>query len=87
MIELEFEKVGDINTAFPYLCVYFKGEKEPFMDVGITGAGSIEYIFYPHPKNLILSSENWNAILLRAQIFLETELSNKKFEDEWDASV
>ncbi|WP_448651135.1 hypothetical protein ACSHWC_25300 [Pseudomonas fluorescens] len=86
MAELAFEKVGDINTSFPYLCVYFKGEKEPFMDIGITASEGVAYNLYPHTQPLILSAEQWNAIALRGQLFLEAELENKRFEDNWEAS-
>ena len=50
MKQLEFEKVGDINSFFPYLCVYFKGEREPFMDIGISEKEVIEFTFYPNKK-------------------------------------
>ncbi|SDU95988.1 hypothetical protein LOY64_13895 [Pseudomonas corrugata] len=80
MEQLEFEKVGDINSCFPYLCVYFKGEKESFMEVGISAAGAIEFIFYPNKKKVVLNISQWNEISARAQTFLEAELQNKEFE-------
>lgn len=86
MVELEFEKVGDINALFPYLCVYFKGSKEPFMEIGISDKEVVEYIFYPHAQELMLSSGQWNLIFSKGQVFLDVELKNKKFEDEWGAS-
>lgn len=80
MKQLEFEKVGDINTFFPYLCVYFKGECEPFMDVGISEQEAIEFTFYPCNKNVVLNIPQWNELLARAKAFLAAELKNKKFE-------
>lgn len=79
-IELEFEKVGDINSFFPYLCVYFKGEKEPFMDIGISEGELVEFNIYPGKNKLLLSFAQWEAVLLRSQDFLKVELENKKFE-------
>jgi len=80
MKQLEFEKVGDINSFFPYLCVYFKGESEPFMDVGISEKGGIEFTFYPSKKNVVLSISQWEELSARAQVFLMAELRNKEFE-------
>lgn len=28
-VNLIFEKVGDVNSDYPYLCVYKEGEREP----------------------------------------------------------
>ncbi|KAB0508545.1 MULTISPECIES: hypothetical protein [Pseudomonas] len=80
MKQLEFEKVGDINSFFPYLCVCFKGENEPFMDVGISEKGVIEFTFYPSKKNVVLSISQWEELSARAQVFLIAELRNKEFE-------
>lgn len=33
MSRLLFEKVGDINFVYPYLCVYMHGEQEDFMEI------------------------------------------------------
>ncbi|MCD9572395.1 hypothetical protein [Pseudomonas protegens] len=79
MTKLEFEKVGDVNTFFPYLCVYFEGEKDPFMEIGISEEEVVEFIFYPGNK-LILNAAQWEEILVRSQVFLKVELENKKFE-------
>jgi hypothetical protein len=80
MKQLEFEKVGDINSFFPYLCVYFKGEREPFMDIGISEKEVIEFTFYPNKKNVVLSISLWHELSARAQVFLMAELKNKEFE-------
>lgn len=87
MKQLEFEKVGDINSFFPYLCVYFKGEREPFMDIGISEKEVIEFTFYPNKKNVVLSISLWHELSARAQVFLMAELkiksSNRDTADKW----
>lgn len=78
--QLEFEKVGDINSDFPYLCVYFKGENNPFMEVGISRAQAIEFIFYPRQKKMLLSLSQWEEVAERARVFLKAEIANQAFE-------
>ena len=78
--QLEFEKVGDINSDFPYLCVYFKGENDPFMEIGISREQAIEFIFYPGQKKTILSFSQWEEIAERARVFLKAEIANQVFE-------
>lgn len=80
MKQLEFEKVGDINSFFPYLCVYFKGESEPFMDIGISEKGVVEFNFYTSKNNVVINMHQWGELSERAQIFLKAELQNKEFE-------
>jgi hypothetical protein len=80
MKQLEFEKVGDVNSFFPYLCVYFKGESEPFMDIGISEKGVIEFNFYTSKNNVVINMHQWGELSERAQIFLKAELQNKEFE-------
>jgi hypothetical protein len=77
--QLEFEKVGDINSDFPYLCVYLKGENDPFMEIGISRAQAIEFIFYPGQKKL-LSFSQWTEVAERARVFLKAEIANQAFE-------
>jgi hypothetical protein len=47
MRELVFEKVGDINYTYSYLCVYLRGDKEPFMEIGVTDDKELELTIYP----------------------------------------
>ena len=78
--QLEFEKVGDINSDFPYLCVYFKGENDPFMEIGISREQAIEFIFYPGQKKVALSLSHWEEVAERARVFLKAEIANQAFE-------
>lgn len=45
-LNLVFEKVGDINSDYPYLCVYREGEREPFMEISVNQERKIEFVFY-----------------------------------------
>ncbi|MGI9809911.1 hypothetical protein ACR3IF_04480 [Pseudomonas aeruginosa] len=75
-LNLVFEKVGDINSDYPYLCVYREGEREPFMEISVNQERKIEFVFYSRADNLSLSSEEFYEIYGRAA-FLPQALENE----------
>ncbi|MHA6882337.1 hypothetical protein [Ralstonia pseudosolanacearum] len=77
MDDLIFEKVGDINFTYPYMCIYREGESESFMEIGITDAKEIEMTIYPNERNVVIGIEQWEEISKRARVFLK-----KVLEDE-----
>ena len=77
MQKLLFEKVGDIHSTYPYLCVYLPGGNEPFMEVAITEAREIELTFYPHMDSLALGIPQMQEILDKARSFLPQALENE----------
>lgn len=77
MKKLVFEKVGDIHSEYPYLCVYFSGEREPFMEISVTEERGIGFVIYANKSNVSLSVEDVKSILDRAIVFLPQALENE----------
>lgn len=78
---LIFEKVGDINSTYAYLCVYDAVDKKnPFMEIAVTDAKILQYTIYPGNRNVTLSVEDWSCIQEKAYEFLPVALS--EFEGE-----
>lgn len=74
--KLTFEKVGDVNFDFPYLCVYVEGILGPFMELSINSARELEFVFYPQKKDLRLSLENIEEIKATGERFFFEALEN-----------
>lgn len=77
MSELVFEKVGDINSTYPYLCVYLQGEREPFMEIAVTDLQELELTIYSRDHSVVLQAAQWEEILMRARVFLPQALENE----------
>jgi hypothetical protein len=77
MKELIFEKVGDINSTYPYLCVYIQGESNPFMEIAVSDTKALELTFYSSEKNVVLDASQWEEILRKAREFLPKALENE----------
>ncbi|MER0043924.1 hypothetical protein [Pseudomonas sp. MGal98] len=80
MRELIFEKVGDIHSTYPYLCVYLQGEIEPFMEIAVTEERNLAFTLYPREFSVVLSVEELTEILNRASLFLPKALENNDSE-------
>ncbi|MEF9387651.1 hypothetical protein V4890_18780 [Ralstonia solanacearum species complex bacterium KE056] len=76
MDDLIFEKVGDINFAYPYMCICREGESESFMEIGITNAKKIEMAIYPNERNVVIGIDQWEEISKRARVFLKRVLED-----------
>ncbi|CAG9188008.1 MULTISPECIES: hypothetical protein [Burkholderia] len=74
---LIFEKVGDINSLYPYICVYMQGESNPFMEVGVTEEKQLAFTFYVNDKNVALSVEQWDEIAKRGREFLPRAIADE----------
>lgn len=77
MSRLVFEKVGDINFVYPYLCVYMRGEQEPFMEIGVTDFKELQFTVYASGRPVVLQSEEWEEIQRRAAEFLPRVLADE----------
>ena len=72
-----FEKVGDINSLYPYLCIYQDGTKDnPFMEIGISQDKLLQYTIYANDAEVKLSAADWMLIQTKAMDFLSKELAN-----------
>jgi hypothetical protein len=78
MDRLIFEKVGDINFEFPYLCVYLNGDNAPFMEIAVSDTQKLRFTIYEKNKNVELTAEEWSLILERARLFLPKVLKAEK---------
>jgi len=79
LTKLVFEKVGDINTTYPYLCVYDEHDRiNPFMEIGVTDDKQLQYTIYANTRNIVLSVEDFWLIQDRALNFLPKALSDEE---------
>ena len=74
MENLIFEKAVDIAREYPYLCVYFEGEKDPFIEIEITDRRELNFIFYPADKIIKIINNFFNKILIEAKKFYDHEI-------------
>ena len=76
--KLIFEKVGDINATYPYLCVYDEHDRlNPFMEISITDDKQLQYTLYANTRNIALGVEDWSLIQDKALKFLPKALANE----------
>ena len=76
-INILFETVGDINSTYPYLCIYDKKDQiNPFMEIAITNDKQLQYIIYAGTRDITLTTENWDYIWKKAQEFFVWTLAN-----------
>jgi uncharacterized Zn ribbon protein len=74
---LTFEKVGDINATYPYLCVYNEQDSvNPFMEIAVTDENELQYTIYSSNVNVVLSEDDWCVIRDVAVKFLPEALAN-----------
>ncbi|MGR6655869.1 hypothetical protein [Pseudomonas mosselii] len=76
MTSLVFEKVGDVNSDFPYLCVYKEGGGEPFMEISVNSGRELEFVFYSNSNDVSLTAEEWRDIFVRGGEFHPEALEN-----------
>ncbi|WP_139809698.1 hypothetical protein [Pseudomonas indica] len=77
MAVLVFEKVGDIHSEYPYLCVYLSGETAPFLEVTVNSDRKLEFKFYSIGKDFSLGVDEMKEIVSRAEVFLPQALENE----------
>jgi hypothetical protein len=80
LTRLIFEKVGDIKSTYPYICVYDEHDRlNPFMEIGVTDDKQLQYTIYANARNIVLSSEDWNLIQSKALEFLPKALADEEY--------
>jgi hypothetical protein len=76
--DLIFEKVGDVNSTYPYLCVYLSADKlNPFMEISVNDLEELQFVIYAFPKNVSLTAAQWGEIRKRADAFLPLALADE----------
>lgn len=85
MNNLKIEIVASIDFKYPYMEVFFKGNKNPFLDIGITSDKQLSFKFYASKEDTDLKLEELQYLLNEATIFLPKAIANEEFyENKWD---
>lgn len=72
---LVFEMVGDINSTYPYLCVYDEEDRiNPFMEIGVTDEKQLQYTIYACARNICLTADDWGFIQEKGREFFPKAL-------------
>ena len=79
---IRIEEVGDINSDYPYLEVFFNGEVSPFLEVSIYNK-ELSFKIYSVKKDIILNYEEWEYIYKIANEFLPRALKNEDDYLNW----
>jgi len=78
MGNIVFEKISDIDSTYPYLCVYEEGDRvNPFMEIAVNENKELEFTMYPFARNVVLTMGQWEEIQSRAKIFLTKSLADE----------
>ena len=79
LTNLVFEKVGDINATYPYLCIYDEHDRlNPFMEIAITDDKQLQYTIYACTRNVVLTAEDWQSIQEKALEFFPKALADEE---------
>jgi len=79
LAKLVFEKVGDVNTTYPYLYVYDECDHlNPFMGISITDDKQLQCTLFSGVRNVVLSIEDWSLIQDKALEFLPRVLADEE---------
>ncbi len=79
---IRYEEVADVSSTYPYIELFFEGENNPFMEIGISDDKSLYFRTYPNENTIDLSLESWERILETANSFHVEALKNEEaFED------
>lgn len=79
---IKIEEVGDINSDYPYLEVFFNDESSPFLEVSIYNE-ELSFKIYPIKKDIILTNQEWDYINKTANEFLPRALKNEDDYLNW----
>jgi hypothetical protein len=77
MKNIRIEEVGDINSNYPYLEVFFKQNTSPFLEIGVSDDKDLILKFYSSQTDVMLSEEDWLFIHSTAKDFLPKALKNE----------
>lgn len=83
MIRLRFELVGDINTSYPYLNVYFDGAMESFLEIGVTADKELQFALSANAPEAPLTVEEWSLILDKSREFHPRVIANEAAAEKW----
>lgn len=75
---IKIEKVSDINFEYPYLEVFFKNSKSPFLDVSINSKKELVYKFYKNIGIIELSEADFNFIITTSKEFFIKSINDQE---------
>jgi len=79
---IKIEEVGDINSDYPYLEVFYGGDSAPFLEVSINNM-KLSFRIYSSEKDIVLNPEDWEYIHKVAEEFLIRALKNEDDYLNW----
>lgn len=79
---IRIEEVGDINSDYPYLEVFFKEDISPFLEIAIFNK-ELTFKIYTIEKDILLNNEEWEYIHRVANDFLPRALKNENDYLNW----
>lgn len=79
---IRIEEVGDINSDYPYLEVFYKGDIAPFLEVAIYNR-ELSFKIYSIEKEVLLNKDEWEYIHKTANEFLPIALKNEDDYLKW----
>lgn len=74
---IRIEKVGDINSDYPYLEAFLDGDLAPFLEVGISQDKTLLFKLYPLKREVFIKLNEWEYILSVAKDFLTQALKDE----------
>ncbi|NLR76977.1 hypothetical protein [Leeia aquatica] len=75
--KLVFEKIGDIDAAYPYICVYDDIDRDnPFMEIAVNDDKQLQYTLYAGDRNVVLDMNDWVELQSVALAFLPKVLAD-----------
>jgi hypothetical protein len=87
MNNIKIEVVASNDFKYPYMEVFLKGSKNPFLDIGITDRKKLSFKFYSSKEDIDLTLEELQHLIKEATTFLPKVLVNEEFyENEWNES-
>jgi hypothetical protein len=79
MEPIRIEEVGDINFRFPYMEAFIGKSFNPFLDIGVTKDKNLAFKFYASKKDVVLSIEDLERIVVLSKEFSKRVLTDEKY--------
>lgn len=83
-MKLRFEKVSDLNDEYCHLDVFYEECQTAFMDVSVGEDNSPQLNLYGQNVKISLNSEQWKALLEKAEEFTRKEIENERTFKNFD---
>ncbi|MBX3167725.1 MAG: hypothetical protein KF760_09955 [Candidatus Eremiobacteraeota bacterium] len=78
MSALSFQKVSDVSTTYPYLCVYSTNSDRCFLQIEMADNQDISFVLMPGSDLTRLSHAQWIQLLDRAEEHRQQSIENEE---------